>query len=198
MRQTRDKIDDGVEERTLFLRRVSKKTTGGNYATYSALVAVGDRNGHVGVGLGRGLEVPQALQKATTYARKHMIEVPRHRTTIPHMVVHEYKSSKLLLKPAPDGTGLKVGGVVRVILDLAGIYNASGKLIGSRNQIMNTYAVMEALRTLKPREKSESTKEHTRTGEKPAIVQGQKEEPSRDEMKTSAKPRRKKERTESV
>jgi small subunit ribosomal protein S5 len=152
MRQFRDQPNDGIEERTLLVRRVSKKTTGGNYATYSALVAVGDRNGKVGVGLGRGLEVPQALGKATTYARKHMITVPRINNTITHQLMVSFKAAKILLKPAPEGTGLKIGGVARVLFDLAGIYNASGKMLGSRNQIANTYAIMKAFQLLKPRE----------------------------------------------
>lgn len=154
MRQFRDKPNDGIDERTLLVRRISKKTTGGNYATYSALVAVGDKNGRVGIGLGRGLEVPQALNKATAYARKHMISVPRYQNTIPHQVLIEFKSAKILLKPAPEGTGLKIGGVARVLFDLAGIYNASGKMLGSRNQIANTYAVMEAFMSLKAREEA--------------------------------------------
>lgn len=153
MRSFRDQPNDGIDERTLLVRRVSKKTTGGNHATYSALVAVGDRKGRVGIGLGRGLEVPQALRKATSYARKHMIEVPRDGSTITHELLVKYKSAKILLKPAPDGTGLKIGGVARVLFDLAGIYNASGKMIGSRNQIANTYAVMKALTSLKRRVK---------------------------------------------
>lgn len=156
MRHNHDKPQDGIEEKTLLVRRVSKKTTGGNYATYSALVAVGDRKGRVGVGLGRGLEVPQALNKATTYARKHMIEVERNGSTIPHELTVHYKSAKILLKPAPDGTGLKIGGVARVLFDLAGIYNASGKMLGSRNQIANTYAIMKALTQLKRRSAPQS------------------------------------------
>lgn len=151
MRHIREQRNDGIEEKTLLVRRVSKKTTGGNYSTFSALVAVGDKNGRVGIGLGRGLEVPQALNKATTYARKHMITVPRNGNTIPHELIVDFKSAKILLKPAPDGTGLKIGGVTRVLFDLAGIYNASGKMLGSRNQIANTYAVMKAFGILKPR-----------------------------------------------
>ena len=140
-----------LEERVLLIKRVSKKTTGGNYVTFSALVAVGDGKGKVGIGIGRGLEVPPAIQKAMTKARKHMITVPIYKSTIPHQVILKYKSARLLLKPAPEGTGLKVGSVVRTILDLAGIYNASGKIIGTRNQVVNTYAIMEALKKLKKR-----------------------------------------------
>lgn len=144
---------DGMkyEERVLLIRRVTKKTTGGNYVTFSALVVVGDGRGKVGVGLGRSLEVPPAIQKAITAAKKSMITVPIFRATIPHEVELKYKASKILLKPAPDGTGLKVGSVARSILELAGVKNASAKILKSRNQIVNTYAVIEALKKLKPR-----------------------------------------------
>lgn len=139
------------EEKVLLIRRVAKKTTGGNYVTFSALVVVGDRKGKVGIGIGRALEVPPAIKKAISYAKKHFVEVPIYKNSLPHEIQLKYKASKILLKPAPEGTGLKVGSVTRVILDLAGVTNASGKIIGSRNQIVNTYAVMEALRRLKIR-----------------------------------------------
>lgn len=138
-----------LEEKVLLIRRVSKKITGGNYVTFSALVVVGDKKGKVGIGLGRAQEVPPAIQKAITYAKKHMITVPIKNKTIPHEVRLKYKASRILLKPAPEGTGLKVGSVTRVILDLAGVENASGKIIRSRNQVVNTYAVMKALQMFK-------------------------------------------------
>ena len=140
---------DGIEEKVLLIKRVSKKITGGNYVTFSALVAVGDKKGRVGVGVGRGQEVPPAIQKAISYARKHMISIPTKGKTITHEIRLKYKAAYVLLKPAPDGTGLKVGSVARVLLDLAGIENASGKIIRSRNQVVNTYAIMEAFSKLK-------------------------------------------------
>ncbi len=141
--------ENKIDEKVLLIKRVSKKIPGGNYVTFSALVCVGDRHGRVGVGIGRSLEVPPAIQKAIKYARKHMIYVPQKNNSLPHEVRLKFKAALILLKPAPQGTGLKVGSVARVILDLAGIYNASGKIIGSRNQIVNTYAVMKALSLLK-------------------------------------------------
>lgn len=141
--------DKEFQEKVVKIRRVSKKTTGGNYVTFSALVVVGNRKGRVGIGLGRSLEVPPAIQKAISYAKKHMIEVPMRNKTIPHEVRVNFKAALVLLKPAPEGTGLKVGSVARVILDLAGVENASGKIIGSRNQIVNTYAIMKALGMLR-------------------------------------------------
>jgi small subunit ribosomal protein S5 len=141
------------EEKVLLIRRVSKKTTGGNYVSFSALVVVGDRKGKVGVGLGRGLEVPPAIQKAISKAKRSLITVPIYKTTLPHEIKLKFKSSVILLKPAPEGTGLKVGSVARIILDHAGVSDASGKIIGSRNQIVNTYAMIEALKKLKKRGK---------------------------------------------
>jgi len=140
-----------IEERVLLIRRISKKTPGGNYISFSALVAVGDKKGKVGIGLGTGLEVPQAIKKAVNYAKKHMVTIPIYKTTLPHDIKVKYKAAKLILKPAPAGVGLKVGSVVRSILSLGGISNASGKILRSRNQITNAYAVMKALKQLKRR-----------------------------------------------
>lgn len=169
--QGENKEEKKFDERILHLRRVSKKTTGGNYISFSALVAVGDGKGNVGVGLGRGLEVPPAIQKAIAQAKKNMVYVPIFNDTLPHQVQMKYKSSVLLLKPAPQGTGLKVGGVVRAILDIAGVNNASGKIIGTRNQITNAYAVVEAIKKMKGRIISEK-----RTSEKKAVKENNKTE----------------------
>ncbi|MDH7476445.1 MAG: 30S ribosomal protein S5 [Microgenomates group bacterium] len=146
------KEEKKLEEKVLLIKRVSKKIPGGNYVTFSALVAVGDGRGKVGIGLGRSLEVPPAIKKAINYAKNHMIKVSIYKNSLPHEIKLKYKAAKILLKPAPEGTGLKIGSVARVILGLAGIYNASGKIIGSRNQIVNAYAVMEALKKLKVRQ----------------------------------------------
>lgn len=144
---------DKFEEKVLLIRRVSKKTSGGNYISFSALVVVGDHEGNVGVGLGRGLEVPDAIKKGINYAKKHLVYIPIYKSTLPHEVKMKYKSSMLILKPAPLGAGLKVGSVVRSILSLAGVSNASGKMLGSRNKITNAYSVIKALRLLKSRNK---------------------------------------------
>lgn len=142
-----------IEERVLLIRRVSKKTTGGNHITFSALVVVGDGKGMVGIGLGRSQEVPPAIKKAISYARKHMITVPLYKSTLPHQILLKHKAALVLLKPAPEGTGLKVGSVARALLEVAGIKNASGKIIGSRNQIVNANAIFMALQKLKGRTK---------------------------------------------
>ncbi|MCX7880917.1 MAG: 30S ribosomal protein S5 [Patescibacteria group bacterium] len=144
-----EKKEKKFEENVLLIRRVSKKIPGGNYITFSALVAIGDKQGQVGIGMGRGLEVPPAIKKAVNFAKKHLITVPVFKKTIPHQIKIKYKAAKILLKPAPEGTGLKVGSVARVILSLAGVENASGKIIGGRNQIVNAYGVIKALKKLK-------------------------------------------------
>lgn len=145
--------EEKIEEKVLLIKRVSKKTSGGNHISFSALVAVGDKKGKVGIGLKRGLEVPIAIKKAIRYAKRHMINVPIYNETLPHDSRMKFKASYLLLKPAPVGAGLKAGSVVRSILSLAGVTNASAKILGSRNQITNAYAVMEALSNLKKRNK---------------------------------------------
>ena len=149
MVKTQNQEEKKFEEKILMVRRVSKKIPGGNYISFSALVAVGDRQGQVGVGLGRALEVPPAIQKAINYAKKHLIKVPLFKKTLPHEIKVKYKSAKILLKSAPEGTGLKVGGVARLILEVAGVENASGKILGSRNKIVNAYTVLKALKKLK-------------------------------------------------
>lgn len=142
---------DGIQEEVLQIKRVVKKTTGGSHVTFTALVVVGDKKGKVGLGLGRGKEVPQAIQKAIKLARRQMFTVPVYNETLPHDITFKYRAARLILKPAPQGTGLKVGSVVRTIFSLAGITNASGKILGSRNQATNAYAVTLALQKLKTR-----------------------------------------------
>ncbi len=143
--------DQKMEERILQIKRVTKKITGGSRVTFTALVAVGDHKGNVGVGMGKGQEVPQAIRKGFTKAKKKMISIPVYNGTIPHEVLLKYKAGLVYLKPAPEGTGLKVGSVIRTIFDLAGVYNVSGKIIKSRNKVVNTYLVLKALESLKHR-----------------------------------------------
>lgn len=142
--------EEWIEE-IVQIRRLSKKTIGGNYISFSALAVVGDGKGKVGIGLGRGLEVPQAIKKAISFAKKHTITIPLFGNTIPHEVRKKYKGANVLLKPAPEGVGLKVGSVARVILRAAGVVHGSGKILGSRNQIVNAQAVMLALKELRGR-----------------------------------------------
>lgn len=136
-------------ERVVQVNRVSKKTKGGDKRSLSVLVVVGDKKGKVGVGLGKAAEVQSAVRKATTYAKKHMIEVPLKGRTIPHPILIKKGAAKVLLKPAPIGTGVIAGGAVRVVVEAAGIHDIVSKALGTSNQASNVYATLEALSRLK-------------------------------------------------
>lgn len=136
-------------ERVVQVNRVSKKTKGGDKRSLSVLVVVGDKKGKVGVGLGKASEVQSAVRKATTYAKRHLIEVPLKGRTIPHQILIKSGAAKVLLKPAPVGTGVIAGGAVRVVVEAAGIHDIVSKILGTENKASNVYATMEALRRLK-------------------------------------------------
>lgn len=136
-------------ERVVQVNRVSKKTKGGDKRSLSVIVVVGDKKGRVGVGLGKALEVQSAVRKATVYAKKHMIEVPLKGRTIPHSILIKKGAARVLLKPAPEGTGVIAGGAVRVVVEAAGIHDIVSKALGTENQASNVYATMEALSRLK-------------------------------------------------
>ena len=135
-------------EKVIQVNRVSKKTSGGNRISFSVLVVVGDKKGRVGVGLGKALEVPSAVAKAISFAKKRLINVPLKGTTIPRDVYIKVGAAKIMLKPAPKGSGLMAGGPVRAVVELAGISDISSKVLGSRNKASNVYATLEALRSL--------------------------------------------------
>src|SRR3972149_9642552 len=136
-------------ERVVQVNRVSKKTKGGDKRSLSVLVVVGDKKGRVGVGLGKAAEVQSAVRKATSYAKKHLIEVPLKGRTIPHPILVKSGAAKVLLKPAPIGTGVIAGGAVRVVVEAAGITDVVFKILGTKNQASNVYATLEALGKLK-------------------------------------------------
>lgn len=122
-----------IVERVVHISRVAKVVKGGRRFSFSALVVAGDGNGHVGYGLGKANEVPEAIRKASTQAKKRMIEVPIERGTIPHDVLGRYGAAKVLLRAAGPGTGVIAGGVVRAIFESAGIHNILSKCLGTRN-----------------------------------------------------------------
>lgn len=136
-------------ERVVQVNRVSKKTKGGDRRSLSVIVVVGDKKGRVGVGLGKASEVQSAIKKATNYAKKHFISVPLKGRTIPHKVLVKSGAAKVLLKPAPVGTGVIAGGAVRVVVEAAGIHDVVAKILGTKNQASNVYATLEALGKLK-------------------------------------------------
>lgn len=136
-------------EKVVQVNRVSKKTKGGDKRSLSVLVVVGDRKGRVGVGLGKAAEVQSAVRKATTYAKKHLIEVSLNGRTIPHPILVKSGAAKVLLKPAPVGTGVIAGGAVRVVVEAAGIHDIVSKILGTKNRASNVYATLKALGKLK-------------------------------------------------
>jgi len=135
-------------EKIAQINRVAKKTKGGNRISFSVLVVVGDRKGKVGVGLGKALDVSSAVKKGLSRAKKSMIEVPMKGTTIPHEVRMKKGAAKILLKPAPAGTGIIAGGAVRLVVEAAGIRDIVSKILGSNNKASNVYATMEALKKI--------------------------------------------------
>lgn len=140
-------------EKVVQINRVSKKTKGGNQISFSVLTVVGDKRGRVGVGLGKAPEVADAIRKGVSYAKKHLLHVSMRGTTIPHEVYLKKGAAKVLLKPAPAGTGIIAGGAVRVVVEAAGIRDIVSKILGTENKASNVYATLEALKTLKIQKK---------------------------------------------
>jgi small subunit ribosomal protein S5 len=144
-----DQAEKEFEEKLVQVNRVSKKTKGGNRISFSALIVVGDRKGRVGIGLGKAADVSSAIRKGATYAKKRLITVPLKGTSIPHEVRLKLGAAKLLLKPAPAGSGVIAGGPVRAVVEAAGIRDIVGKILGTSNKASNVYATFEALKRLK-------------------------------------------------
>src|SRR5437867_10919335 len=137
-----------LEERVVQINRVAKVVKGGRRFSFSAIVVVGDGAGHVGAGLGKAGEVPEAIRKGVEDAKKHLIRIPMVGTTIPHEVRQEYAASKILLKPASQGTGVIAGGSVRAVVEAAGIRDILAKTHGSTNPVHGVRATVAALRSL--------------------------------------------------
>lgn len=133
------------EEKVVQVNRVSKKTTGGNRIGFSVIVVVGDKKGRVGVGLGKARDVASAIRKGIALAKKRLINVPIVKGTIPHDIYVKRGAAKVMLKPAPEGSGVIAGGAVRVVVEAAGIRNISSKVLGTKNPASNIYATLEAL-----------------------------------------------------
>ncbi len=138
-----------LQEKLVVVNRVSKTVKGGRIQRFAALMIVGDENGHVGYGLGKAAEVPEAIRKGIEDAKKNMIEVSLKDTTIPHEVLGEYGAGKVLLKPAAKGTGIIAGKTVRIVLELAGIKNIRSKCLRSNNPVNVVKATFEGLRSLR-------------------------------------------------
>ena len=138
-----------LKEKVVNVSRVAKVVKGGRTFRFSVLVVVGDSNGHVGVGTGKSSEVPEAIKKATDDAKKNLVEVSLVNGTLPHEYTTNFGSSKIILKPAVEGTGIIAGGAVRPVLELAGVKDVTAKTLGSRNSRNVVYATIKALKAMR-------------------------------------------------
>ena len=137
-----------LKEKVVAINRVAKVVKGGRTFRFSAVVVVGDENGHIGVGNGKASEVPDAIKKAIEDAKKNLVEVPVVNYTVPHEFVGKFGSANVLLKPAEEGTGIIAGGSVRPVLELAGYKNIRTKILGTNNPRNVVYATIEGLKAM--------------------------------------------------
>jgi small subunit ribosomal protein S5 len=140
------------DQKIVEIKRVTRVTGGGKRMRFRALVVIGDHKGKVGMGLRKGNDVAESVNKAVNQAKKNMITLPLTNDTIPHEVKVKYKSSKLMMLPAKPGTGIIAGGAVRSVMDLAGVKNVISKMLGSNNKVNNIKAVFDAFKSMKSKD----------------------------------------------
>lgn len=140
------------DQKIVEIKRVTRVTGGGKRMRFRALVVIGDHKGKVGMGLRKGNDVAESVNKAVNQAKKNMISLPLVNDTIPHEVKVKYKSSKLMMLPAKPGTGIIAGGAVRSVMDLAGVKNVISKMLGSNNKVNNVKAVFDAFKSMKSKD----------------------------------------------
>ena len=157
------KEEKQYDERVVAVDRVARVVKGGRRFRFRALVVVGDGKGKIGVGTAKGADVTAAVSKATDVAKKNMVTVHIEHETIAHEQQSRIAGAKILIKPASAGTGLIAGGVVRVVLEVAGVRNALSKSLGSTNKINIAYATVEALKAVKPKSEWHTTKNANKT-----------------------------------
>ncbi len=143
--------DREFDQKIIDLARVTRVMAGGKRMRFRCCIVIGDHKGRVAVGIGKGADVSLAISKATAAAKKQLMSIPLYEDTLPHEVSMKFGAAKILLKPAPRGTGVIAGGAVRSVLDLGGVPNVVAKMLGSRNKINNARATVMALQSLKAR-----------------------------------------------
>jgi len=176
------------EERVVEIARVSRVVKGGRRIRFRILVVIGDQKGRVGYGIAKATEIATGVKKAVSLAKKHLITVPIIADTIPYQVTQEFGSARILLKPAPIGTSIVAGGVVRIIAELVGIKNLVSKVLGTANKINNVKAVFAALSSFDPERVEQAKKQMEKLKNPKSEVQNPKQTKSKkDQIKSNKK-----------
>ena len=148
-----EKVSDGIDKKMVNVNRISKTVKGGRKMRFNAVVVAGDKKGRVGVGMGKATEVTLAIEKASVDAKRHMVDIALNGTTIPHEVVGQFETTRVILMPAKEGNGVIAGGKVRDVVELAGIKDITTKLYGSNNPVNSVKATFDGLMKLRSAEK---------------------------------------------